>query len=512
MTGPLLAIEGLGRRFGGIVAVDDLSFELSAGIITGVIGPNGAGKSTLIGLIGGALRASTGTVRLAGEDITARPAAARARLGIGRTYQIPRPFLDLTIDENLEVAQLGSGRRQRAAAALGDRARILERCGLTAERDRIARELPLLRRKRLEVARALALEPRLLLLDEVGAGLTGAEITEFVELIRGVNAEGVTILLVEHVLPIVREVCTRVIVLNFGRKLAEGDPAQVLNSDEVAEAYLGTAHRSRVPARGAAAVPSATTRGLGSLLGVQPTAAAAGPLLRVHQAAARYGQIAALRGVSLEVGSGEAIAVLGPNGSGKTSLAHAIAGLLPLQSGRIEIDGSDVTGEPPERIAALGISQCMEGRRIFAELSVEQNLLLAARGVGRTEVQHRLAAVYGLFSVLATRRFASGTALSGGQQQMLAIGRALMARPRLVVFDEISLGLAPLILEQLYAALHALKADGLAMLIVEQDVQRALELADRAYVLEHGEIALSGRPVEIQSDPRLRHLYVGSPE
>ena len=253
MTDSLLTVEGLGRRFGGLIAVDDLSLEVRAGSILGVIGPNGAGKSTLIGLIAGALRVSTGSVRLEGRDITARSAAARARLGIGRTYQIPRPFLEMTVEENLEVAQLGSGRRQRVSVARVARSEILERCGLTAERDRFARELPLLRRKRLEVARALALEPRLLLLDEVGAGLTGEEITELVNLIRSVQADGVTVLLVEHVLRIVRETCTRLIVLNFGRKLAEGRPAEVLSSDAVAEVYLGTAHSS------SAAVPAAAT-------------------------------------------------------------------------------------------------------------------------------------------------------------------------------------------------------------------------------------------------------------
>jgi branched-chain amino acid transport system ATP-binding protein len=509
MMPPLLSVEHLGRRFGGIRAVDDLSFEVPAGSVSGVVGPNGAGKSTLIGLIGGALRAGTGVIRLEGRDITDRSAAARARLGIGRTYQIPRPFLEMTVDENLEVAQLGSRRGRGAAVDEDVRTQILERCGLTAERDRAARDLTLLRRKRLEVARALALQPRLLLLDEVGAGLTGAEILELIALIRNVNAEGVTILLVEHVLEIVRQTCARLLVLDFGRKLAEGTPGEVLSSEQVAEVYLGTARPSQAgPAVSMAVAPSSE---LEAVLGVQP-AASGRPLLRVHALGARYGQIQALRGVSLEVSAGEAIAVLGPNGAGKTSLASAIAGLLPAHAGRIEIDGVDVTGAAPECIAALGIAQCLEGRRIFASLSVEENLLLAARGATAAQSARRLAAIYVLFPALAERRAASGVAMSGGQQQMLAIGRALMARPRLIVFDEISLGLAPLVLDQLYAALRTLKAQGLAMLIVEQDVQRALELADRVYVLEHGEVALAGTPAAIRSDSRLRHLYVGSPD
>ena len=244
---------------------------------------------------------------------------------------------------------------------------------------------------------------------------------------------------------------------------------------------------------------------------LMPAAPTRGPLLRACAIEARYGQIRALRGVSLEVESGQAIAVLGPNGAGKTSLANVVAGLLVPRSGRLEIDGVDVTGSPPEQITARGIAQCMEGRRIFPGLTVEQNLLIAARGVGSAETQRRLAAVHALFPVLAVRRSAPGTSMSGGQQQMLAIARALMARPRLIVFDEISLGLAPLILDQLYAVLGALKAQGLAMLIVEQDVQRALALTDRVYVLDHGEVALAGTPAAIKADPKLRHLYVGSP-
>jgi ABC-type branched-subunit amino acid transport system ATPase component len=152
----------------------------------------------------------------------------------------------------------------------------------------------------------------------------------------------------------------------------------------------------------------------------------------------------------------------------------------------------------------------MEGRRIFAPLSVEENLLLAAGRVGRSERQQRLDQVYQLFPVLRERRTQGGTSMSGGQQQMLAIARALMSRPRLIVFDEISLGLAPLVMDQLYAALAALRAAGLTLLIVEQDVQRALDLADEVHVMEHGRIALSGTAAQVRENPVLRHLYIGT--
>jgi branched-chain amino acid transport system ATP-binding protein len=507
-AGPLLEVRGLGKRFGGLVAVEDVTIDIPEGAVAGMIGPNGAGKSTLIGLLGGALRPSSGTIRLAGQDITTLSAPQRARLGIGRTYQIPRPFLDMTVAENLEVAQAASRLRLRGIAARARRAEILEGCGLMDALSWPARRLPLLRRKRLEVARALALEPQLLLLDEVGAGLIDAEVTDLIDVIRAIAARKITILIVEHVLRIVRECCTQLVVLNFGRKLAEGRPAEILASDEVAAVYLGTAHR---PAAEAPSANDVSDSALACLVGdARLPLGGEVPLLRLERLSASYGQVPALREISLRVGAGEVVAVLGANGAGKTSLANAISGSLAPRSGIIEVAGRSVFGARPDRIAHLGIAHCMEGRRIFSDLSVEQNLRIAARGATQAETQRRLAAVCTLFPVLAERRMEPGTAMSGGQQQMLAIGRALMARPRLIIFDEISLGLAPIVMDRLYAALAALRRAGLTMLIVEQDVERALAIADRAYVLEHGAVALEGRAREVRADPRLRHLYIGT--
>ncbi len=513
---PLLEVRGLGKRYGGLVAMEDFSLIVPDGAVTGVIGPNGAGKSTLIGLLGGAIPPTTGTIALCGQDVTRLPAPARARLGIGRTYQIPRPFLDMTVEENLEVAQSARPARGRHGAA-ARRLEILERCGLGDAGASWARDLPLLRRKRLELARALALEPRLLLLDEVGAGLIDAEVTELVGLIRGIAAGGVTILIVEHVLRVVRECCSELVVLNFGRTLAQGGPAEILGSDEVAAVYLGTRHSRPGAAAGGAPATAPVEVGraeepLACLVDrrAELEGAAPAPLLALDRVSASYGQVPALREVSLSVRAGEVVAVLGANGAGKTSLANAVSGALVPRAGTISVAGSDVTGLRADRIAALGIAHCMEGRRIFAELSVEQNLKVAARRASAAEAGTRLEAVYGLFPVLAERRADPGTAMSGGQQQMLAIGRALMARPRLVIFDEISLGLAPVVMDRLYEALAALKRAGLTLLIFEQDVDRALELADRAYVLEHGGVVLEGDAGAVRRDVRLRHLYLGT--
>jgi branched-chain amino acid transport system ATP-binding protein len=516
---PLLEVRGMVKRYGGLVAIDHVDLTLQPGTITGVIGPNGAGKSTLIGLIGGAVRPSEGSIRLDGRDVSRLPASDRARAGIGRTYQIPRPFLDMTVEENLEVAQYSIQPLIGAALARDERAALLERTGLADVAGLPARALPLLRRKRLEVARALALKPRIVLLDEVGAGLVDSEITELIGLIRSIADPRVAIVIVEHVLRVVRECCARSMVLNFGRKLIEGPTSEIFANDDVAAVYLGTGGSRRDAGPGRDAGPqdvvgvtaaAAERRVMPPLIAPGLHRDAAVPLLELQGICAGYGQSRVLKGIDLTVREGEAIAILGANGAGKTTLARTICGTITPTSGMLRIRGETVAGLPAHRIAALGIAHCMEGRRIFPTLSVQENLLIAARDADASSARHRLAAVYDLFPILAERKEQDGTSLSGGQQQMLAIGRALMSRPRLVIFDEISLGLAPVVMDKLYEALAVLKQAGMTLIIIEQDVDRALALADGAYVLEHGVFGLSGMPSKIAADPRLRHIYIGT--
>ncbi|WP_158818457.1 ATP-binding cassette domain-containing protein [Methylocapsa sp. S129] len=500
---PLLRTEGLTKRYGGIVAADAIDLTIGLGEICGVIGPNGAGKSTLIGLLGGALRASAGRIHFDGQDVTALADFERARLGIGRTYQIPRPFLDMSVEENLKVAQFSLS--PFAAHTLIEREcdEILEQTGLADVRRLPANALPLLRRKRLEVARALALKPKLLLLDEVGAGLIESELTELIALIKAVSGPNRSIVVIEHVIRVVKECCDHLVVLNFGKKFAEGSTTSVLSDESVAAVYLGTAH-SPSPAAAVAAAPQSS--------GATPNPESAETVLALSEVFAGYGQAKVLNGVDMTVRKGEVVAILGANGAGKTTLANTISGAIKPTHGRISIAGEDIAGLSPHQIARRGIAHCMEGRRIFTPLSVEENLLIAARSVDRGEAARRLDEVYALFPILAERRASPGASMSGGQQQMLAIGRALMSKPMLVIFDEISLGLAPVMMDRLYEALLALKAGGLTMLLIEQDVERALALADRAHVLERGKFALSGSAGAIRSDARLRHLYLGEAE
>ena len=239
MTSPLLELDQVTKRFGRVVIAEDLSFSVGAGDTVGIVGPNGAGKTSLFGLISGDLAPNGGRVSFAGRNITRLDAAARSRLGIGRTYQVPRPFTDMTVFENVLVAaQQGGGLRRKAsyAAAAG----ALERTGMAGEANLPAGRLGLLARKRLEIARALATGPQLLLLDEVAGGLTDPEVTVLVDIIRGVNAEGVAVIWIEHVVRALTALVDRMACLYGGEFIGDGTPAEVFANPRVREVYLGS--------------------------------------------------------------------------------------------------------------------------------------------------------------------------------------------------------------------------------------------------------------------------------
>jgi branched-chain amino acid transport system ATP-binding protein len=236
----ILKLDNLSRSFGSLKAVDGVGLEIAPGEALGIIGPNGAGKSTLFNLITGLLRPDGGTIHFDGSDITQAPPRRRCIAGIGRSFQIPHPFENLTVFENLLVAAI-HGRRQREADVVDACGDVLQRTGLIAFANRRAGALNLLGRKRLELARALASGPRLLLLDEIAGGLTEAECAELVALIKDIKQSGVTIVWIEHIVHALLAVVSRLVVLNFGRKIVEGEPRAVMASDEVRQIYMGIA-------------------------------------------------------------------------------------------------------------------------------------------------------------------------------------------------------------------------------------------------------------------------------
>ncbi|HEV2653932.1 MAG TPA: ATP-binding cassette domain-containing protein [Ktedonobacteraceae bacterium] len=476
-------------------ALDDVSFEVQQGGLFGVIGPNGAGKSTLLSLISGAQHPSSGEILFAGQRLERLPPHAIARLGIGRAHQIPRPFGRMTVQQNVLVPAHAN---QRGKTESHFHAReILETCGLQEKASQLASTLTLLDLKRLEVARALALRPRLLLLDEVAAGLVGHEIDEITHLIASVQAGGVTIVLVEHVQAVIQQLAERVMVLEWGIKIAEGTPKEIAEHPEVIAVYLGSQQDEPATRQRASTQQAVNTA----------------PLLRLEQVNTNYGKLQALRAVDFEIRAGEIVAVLGANGAGKTTLTQSICGLVPISAGKILFNDTDITRYPAYRRARLGIALCHEGRRLFKDLTVQENIELGARYASHssTPLEERMARVYELFPVLKERAGTLAGKLSGGQQQMVAIARGVVAEPKVLLLDELSLGLAPQIVDQLFAVLPQICQWGVSIVLIEQNIHRSLSIADRAYILERGHVSFSGTPAELEHDETLHRAYFGDP-
>ncbi len=234
------------------------------------------------------------------------------------------------------------------------------------------------------------------------------------------------------------------------------------------------------------------------------------PILSLGSVSAAYGSFQALFGVSLDVRRGEAVGVIGPNGAGKTTLMRVISGILPLQGGTMSIEGQDITGLPAHRVVERGIAHVPENRRLFPRLSVEENLRIGAFiPSARARFAEQLERVYQLFPRLKERRGQPAGTMSGGEQQMCAIARALMSRPKVLLMDEPSAGLAPIVVQQVFELVHRIRAEGLTVLIVEQNVQQVLDVVDRAYLLEVGAIKLSGTAAELRGNSFIREAYMG---
>jgi branched-chain amino acid transport system ATP-binding protein len=234
-------------------------------------------------------------------------------------------------------------------------------------------------------------------------------------------------------------------------------------------------------------------------------------MYEVAGVAVNYGAAAAVSDVNLRIDAGELVVVVGPNGAGKSTLINAMAGLHAVASGRLVVDGQDITREPPHRFCDRGIAIVPEGRRLFVNLSVRENLELGSYRTGARKMRaESMRSVCALFPVLAERMDTPAGALSGGQQQMVAIGRALMAQPRFLLLDEPSLGLSPMIAHDMFRAIREVNAQGVAVLLVEQNVAMAMELARRAYVLDEGRIAAEGEPRQLMSQPQIQRAYLGT--
>jgi ABC-type branched-subunit amino acid transport system ATPase component len=473
---PLLEVSGLVKRFGGLVAVKDMSFRIAPGEILGLIGPNGSGKSTAMKLIMGIERPDAGVVRVGGVDVAGWPSHRIARHGVGLVFQHSRPLHRQTVLENIKLALLPDALlRLFAAPDVEERARaIATRVGLATVLHRLPGTLPFADLRRLELAKAIGRDPQVVLVDEPFAGLTAGEVGGFSELIAGFRAEGRAVLLVDHNVKSVAALVDRVLAMYLGERIAEGSATEVMQDPHVRRVYLGGVI-------GHAARPAPTTK-LGP------------PLLEVSNVGVQYGKAQALDDVSLHVRAGEFVSVVGLNGAGKTTLFNAISGLVPYR-GRIAWEGGDLAGRRAAAIARDGLVQCPESRELFGSMSVRENLDLGGARLAKAERARLLTWLFELFPILQSRQRQNAATLSGGEQQMLAIARALMMQPRLLILDEPTLGLAPIILEQLSHALEVLRTTTpITVLLGEQNVTFALPHADRVYVLEHARIVWDGDP------------------
>lgn len=492
----LLEVRGLTVRFGGHTAVTEVDLDAEQGCVTGLIGPNGAGKTTIFNAITGLQPVSSGTLKLHERDITRARPRERARLGIARTFQHLEMFGSLTARENVLVA---AEIRRRWGNDVGsdpihDAETILDRVGLREAADERADTLPTGLARLCELGRALASRPRVLLLDEPASGLSDNETRGLVSLLRELAAEGMAVLLVEHDVGLVMEVCASVHVLNFGAVLAAGTSVEIRRNQAVLDAYLGSKRGGARVERPRSSPP------------IDRSEPAPPPILELRNIHAAYRGIEVLRGVDLVVPRGGVVALLGPNGAGKTTTLRIASRQLVPTRGCLHLAGRHVNGVLGQMLPRVGVCMIPEGRGVFPNLTVRENLTMASyAGGSESEIEER---AFGLFPRLGERRNQLAGTLSGGEQQMLAVARALATDPAVLLLDELSNGLAPMIVEELYEKVAEIARAGVSILVVEQFARAVLGVADVAVVMTRGRVSAAGPPAELEAG--LASAYLGA--
>ncbi|MBM7368647.1 ATP-binding cassette domain-containing protein [Gordonia hydrophobica] len=499
-----LRAHSIGVRFRGVVALDGVDIAVEPGQVVALVGPNGSGKSTLFNAITGFVALHSGSVFVDEEDISDDPADARIRRGVARTFQTPRIDADLTVADSVLCGFLPSLRTALVPAAVGiggtkerdARAsceRLLDSFGLADHADTPLGELPLGTVRMADVLRAMAMNPRYLLLDEPAAGLSQEEQQLLTSGIRTIADSGVGVLLVEQNFPLVRDIADVLVVLESGKVIASGEPEHVASDARVVEAYLGSSGESGFTKH-------------------TPASAGGAPALTVNGFSVSYGRARVCHDVDLTVGRGEITAVLGPNGAGKSSLMAALAGIRldgRRWSGTVALGDHDISELGAQHRAGVGLAFVPERRgNTFPGLSVEENLTLALQVLPRADSAEALSEVHEIFPKLTTLAGTQVGLLSGGEQQMVAIGMALCTRPSALLLDEPTQGLAPAILDDLIETFAALRDKGLAVLLAEQNQSFAAALADNFLVLSHGEVAARGGHAELADRRAIADAYL----
>ncbi|HSO95580.1 MAG TPA: ATP-binding cassette domain-containing protein [Acidimicrobiia bacterium] len=505
----LLEISGVSVRFGGLEALGDVSLGVDAGRVTGLIGPNGAGKTTLFNVITGLQAPDGGHVRLAGDDITNARPHRRARAGIGRSFQRLETFGTLTVRENVLVAaemrRQWSKERFKPGPVVTE---LIERVGLEPVADELVDTLPTGTQRLVEVARALAAKPRVLLLDEPSAGLNEHETESLAALLRDLAATGLGVLLVEHDMGLVMNASDRIYVLDFGHIIASGDPAQVQADPLVRAAYLGEGDEEADVPRAQRELREEIVVDLAPLKVAGNGTAAERPqelAIELRDVRAAYGTIDVLHGVTLQIRPKQVFALLGPNGAGKSTTLRVASGQMRPTGGTVSFLGERVNGWSADRLARSGLCTIPEGRGVFPNLTVLENLrMITYTGAPFRDIEEQ---AYHRFPRLKERRKQVAGTLSGGEQQMLAMARAMAANPRVLLLDEVSMGLAPLVVEEIYEVVRRIATEDVAILIVEQFAHEVLGVADVAAIMLHGRVEYLGKPGEVSE--ALQHAYLG---
>jgi ABC-type branched-subunit amino acid transport system ATPase component len=492
VDGAILEVEGISRSFGGIHAVRAASFRVRDRTLHALIGPNGAGKTTAFNLISGMFRPDSGAITLAGRAVAGLPPERITAAGVGRSFQITNLFPSLTVQENVRLAIQARDRRrfwfwidaQRMADVDEKTGEVLRAMGLAGIEGAQAGALSYGGQRLLDMSLALATRPRILLLDEPLAGLAAGERERVGTLIKDISRE-LPVLLVEHDIDRVFALADSVTVMNDGEVLVDGGVAEARDSPRVQEVYIGS--------------------GTHALAGRELAGAALETvLLDISKVDAFYGKSHVLRDVAFDVRDREIVALLGRNGAGKSTLLKAVIGIVPPACGSVKLAGEELARRPSAHIARRGVAYVPQGRGLFAGMSVAHNLELGRlkrrTGAGISWDEERILAA---FPKLKQRWRSPADYLSGGEQQMLAVARALAGDTRLLLLDEPFEGLAPSVIEELFESFHRLRGE-VSIVIVDHHLDLVLALSDRTVALERGQVTHIGPSRALAADRELR--------